>query len=183
MFGGLWYHQRRDRFGNVVVQLVSHVWLFAAQWTAACQASLSFTISPNLFKLMSVELMMLSNHLILCCPLLLLPSIFSSIRVFSSKSALCIRWPKCQSFSISPSSSPGKNTGVGSQPLLQGIFLTQWLNPGLLHCKQILYHLSHQESPIFDNVGAPQSNISGLYLEFISTNWLCPNKYKFRLSR
>ena len=71
---------------------------------AACQASLSFTISQSLLKLMSIESMMPSNHLILCHPLPLLPSIFPSIRVFSSESAVCIRWPKCWSFSfiISP---------------------------------------------------------------------------------
>ena len=63
-------------------------------WTAACQASLSFTVSQSLLKLMSIELMTLSNHLILCHPLLLLPSIFPSIRVFSNESTLCIRWPK-----------------------------------------------------------------------------------------
>ena len=73
-------------------------------WPAAHQASLSFTISWNLLKLMSIELVMPSNHFILCCPLLLLPSIFPSIKVFSSESALCIRWPKYWSFSISPSS-------------------------------------------------------------------------------
>ena len=129
-----------------------------------------------------------SNHLILCCPLLLLPSIFPSIRVFSSESALRIRWPKYGSLSISPSSeywvlyhkrplgspcsscemkvgllcptlwphglyslwdSPGQNTGVGSLSLLQGIFPTQGSNPGLPHCRQILYrvvyvvHLNH----------------------------------------
>ena len=74
--------------------------------TSVHQTSLSFTISWNLFKLMSIELMMPSNLLILCCPLLLLPSIFTSIRGFSSESALCIRWPKYWSFSfsISPSS-------------------------------------------------------------------------------
>ena len=74
--------------------------------TSVHPTSLSFTISWNLFKLMSIELMMPSNHLILCCPLLLLPSIFTSIRGFSSESALCIRWPKYWSFSfsISPSS-------------------------------------------------------------------------------
>ena len=70
-------------------------------WTVALQASLSFTISRNLLKLMSIEWMMPYNHLILCCPLLLLPSIFLSIRVFSSESALCIRWPKDWSFSFS----------------------------------------------------------------------------------
>ena len=87
------------------VQSVSHVRLFVTPWTVACQASLSFTISQSLLKLMSIELMMPSNHLILCYPLLLLPSIFSSIRVFSNESALCIRWPKYWSFSFSISPS------------------------------------------------------------------------------
>ena len=73
------------------VQSLSHVRLFATPWTAACQASLSITNSQSLLKLMSIESVMPSNHLILCCPLLLLPSIFPSIRVFSSESVLCIR--------------------------------------------------------------------------------------------
>ena len=81
------------------VQLFSRVRLFATPWTAACQASLSITNSQSLLKLMSIELVMPSNHLILCCPLLLLPSIFPSIRVFSNESVLCIRWPKYWSFS------------------------------------------------------------------------------------
>ena len=78
----------------------------ATPWTAACQASLSFTISWSLLKLLSIELVMPSNRLILCRPLLLPPSIFPSIRVFSNESALHIRWPKYWSFSfsISPSS-------------------------------------------------------------------------------
>ena len=82
-----------------------HVWLFVTPWTAAHQASLFLTISQNLLKLMSIELVMPSNHLILCCPLLLLPSVFPSIMVFSSESALHTRGPKyCNfSFSISPS--------------------------------------------------------------------------------
>ena len=71
--------------------------------TAARQASLSFTISWSLLKFMSIELMMSSNHLILCCPLFFLPSVFTNVRVFASESALCIRWPKDWSFSISPS--------------------------------------------------------------------------------
>ena len=79
---------------TVVVQWLSHVRLFATPCTVVCQASLSFTIYQSLLKLMSIESMMPSNHLILCCPLLLLPSIFPSIRVFSNESALCIRWPK-----------------------------------------------------------------------------------------
>ena len=89
----------------VVVQLLSRVWLFATPWTAAHQASLSFTISWSLLKLMSIELVMPSNHLILCCPLLLLPSIFPSIRVFSNELILSIRWPKYWSFSFSISPS------------------------------------------------------------------------------
>ena len=72
-------------------------------WTAACHASLSITNSQSLLKLMSIELVMPSNHLVLCHPLLLLPSIFRSTRVFSTESALPIRWPKSWSFSISPS--------------------------------------------------------------------------------
>ena len=78
----------------VVVQSISHVQLFATPWTAACQASLSFTIAQSLLKLMSIESMMLCNHLILCHPLLLLPSVFPNIRVFSSELTLHIRWPK-----------------------------------------------------------------------------------------
>ena len=82
----------------VDVQSLSHVWLFATPWTTACQASLSFAVSWSLLKLMSIESVMPSNHLVLCHPLLLLPSIFPSIRVFS---VLRIRWPKYWSFSFS----------------------------------------------------------------------------------
>ena len=87
----------------VVVQLLSHVWLFATWWTTAHQASLSFTISQTLLKLMSIESVMPSNHLILCP--LLLPSVFPSIRPFSNESALHIRWTKYWSFSLSMSPS------------------------------------------------------------------------------
>ena len=87
------------------VQSLSHVWLFGTQWTAACQASPSITNSWSLRKLMSIESVMPSNHLLLCCPLLLPPSIFPSIRVFSNESVLCIRWPKYWSFSFSISPS------------------------------------------------------------------------------
>ena len=91
---------------SIVVQSLSHVQLFATPWTIAHQASPSFTISWSLLNLMSIELVMPSNHLILCCSLLLLSSIFPSIRVFLNESALHIRWPKYWSFSfsISPSS-------------------------------------------------------------------------------
>ena len=160
---------------------------------------------------MSIESMLPSNHLILCHRLLFLPSVLPSINVFSSESALLIRWPKYWSFSISPSSeysglisfridwlifllstgpsdvslsitiqkhcksivsdslqparllfpwnSPGRNTGVGSLSLLQGIFLTPGPNPGLPHCKHILYQPSHQGSPgILERVAYPFSS-------------------------
>ena len=96
-------HCKRFVFFLIVVQSLSHVQFFATSWTAARQAPLSFTISCSLLRLMSIELVMPSNHLILCHPLLLLPSIFPSIRVFSNKSAICIRWPKYRSFSINSS--------------------------------------------------------------------------------
>ena len=87
------------------VQLLSHVLLFATPWTAAHQASLSIINSQNLLKFMSIELVRPSNHLILCCPLLLPPSIFPRIRVFFNESVLRIRWPKYWSFSFSISPS------------------------------------------------------------------------------
>ena len=87
------------------VHLLSRVWPFATPWTAAHQASLSITSSQSLLKLISIELMMPSNHLILCRPLLLQPSTFPSIRVFSKESVLHIRWPKYWSFRFSISSS------------------------------------------------------------------------------
>ena len=110
----------------VVFQSLSLVRLFATLWTAAHQASLSFTVSWSLLKFMSLELVMPSNHLVLCCALLLPPSIFSNIRIFSNESALCIRWPKYWrfSFSISPSSD---YSGLVS-------FRIDWLD---LLCQQI----------------------------------------------
>ena len=91
--------------GASSVQLLRRVRLFATPWTAACQASLSISNSQSLLKLMFIELVMPSNHLILCHRLLRLPSVFSSIRVFSNESALCMRWPKYWSFSFSISPS------------------------------------------------------------------------------
>ena len=87
------------------VQLLSCVWLFETPWITACQASLSITNPRSLLKLMSIESVMPSSHLILCCPHLLLPSIFPSIRVFSSESVLHIRWPNYWSFSFNDSPS------------------------------------------------------------------------------
>ena len=89
---------------KTIVQSLSCVWLFEIPWAAACQASLSFTISQSLLRLISIELVMPSNYLILCYPLLL-PSVFPSIRVLSNKSALRIRWPKYWNYSFSSSPS------------------------------------------------------------------------------
>ena len=89
----------------VVVQLLSHVPLFATPWTAACRASLSFSISWSLLKFKSIESVMLSNYLIFCCAFLLVPSVFPSISVFSNESVLRMRWPKYWSFSFSISPS------------------------------------------------------------------------------
>ena len=99
-------HRKEDEGSLSSVQLLSCVRLFVTPWTTAYQASLSITNSRSLFKLISIESVMPSNHLILCRPLRLLPSIFPSNRVFSNDSVLCIRWPKYWSFSfnISPSS-------------------------------------------------------------------------------
>ena len=122
------------------VQLLSCVQLFATPWTAACQASLSIANSQSLLKLMCIELVMPSNHLILYLPPLLLPSIFPSIRVFSNESALCIRWSKYWSFSFSISPSK-KHPGLIS-------FRMDWLDllavQGTL--KSLLQHHSSKAS-------------------------------------
>ena len=125
------------------VQSLSHVRLFATPWMAARQASLSITNSQSPPKLMSLELVMPSNHLILCCPLLLLPSIFPSIRVFSNESALLMKWPKYWSFSfnISPSN---EHPGL--------MFTMDWLD--LL--------LSKGLSRVFSNATVPKHRSSAL---------------------
>ena len=122
------------------VQSLSHVQLFMTPWTAACQASLSITNSRSLLKLMSIELVMPSNHLILCCSLLLLPSIFPSIRVFSKESVLCIRWPKYWSFSFSISPS-NEDSGLIS-------FSIDWLDLPAVQgtLKNLLQHHSSKAS-------------------------------------
>ena len=111
---------------DFLLLLFSHSVLFnsVTPWTAACQASLSFTVSQSLFKLMSIDSVMPSNHLILCHLLRLLPLIFPSIRVFSNESALCIRWPKYWSFSSAPvlPTGSGKYSGLIS-------FRIDWFNP------------------------------------------------------
>ena len=125
------------------VQSLSHVRLFVIPWNAAHQASLSITNSRSLFKLMSIESVMPSNHLVLCRPLLLPPSIFPSIRVFSSESVLCIRWPKYWSFSFSISPS-NEYSGLIS-------FRMDWLDllavQGTL--KSVLQHHSSKASSLW----------------------------------
>ena len=118
------------------VQSLSYIWLFVTPGTAACQASISINNSRSLLKLMSIESMMPSNHLILCRPLLLLPSIFPSIRVFSNESAVRIRWPEYWSFSFSI--SPSKE-----QPGLIS-FRMDWFY--LLAVKSLLQHQSSKTS-------------------------------------
>ena len=122
------------------VQSLSHGQLFVILWTAACQASLSITNSRSLLKLMSITLVMPSNHLILCHPLLLPPSIFPNIRIFSNESVLCIRWPKYWSFSFSISPS-NEYSGLSS-------FRMDWLDllaaQGTL--KSLLQHHSSKVS-------------------------------------
>ena len=160
------------------VQFSRLVWLFATPRTAACQASLSITNSRSLLKLMSIALVMPSNHLILCCPLLLLPSIFPSIRVFSSESALCIRRPKNWSFGFSINPSNGLSKRTIMLALIRPIYSDFWEYFTILEtvwpwflsffsCKQhlflilkvekcywwVLYHLSHQDLSLFINLG------------------------------
>ena len=122
------------------VQSLSHVWLFATPWTAAHQASLSITNSQSLLRLMSIESVRPSSHLILCHPLLLLPSIFPRIGIFSNESVLCIRWPKYWSFSFSISPS-NEHSGLIS-------FRMDWLDllavQGTL--KSLLQHHSSKAS-------------------------------------
>ena len=122
------------------LQSLSHVQLFATPWTAACQASLSFTISQSSLKLMPIESVMPSNHLILCHPLLPPPSIFPSIRVFSNESVLRIRWPKYWSFSFSIS-HPNEYSGLIS-------FRINWIDLPVVQgtLKSLLQHHSSKAS-------------------------------------
>ena len=129
------------------VQLLSHARLFVNPWTAARQTSLSITNSQSLFKLMSIELVMPSNHLILCHPLLPLPSIFPSISVFSNESVLRIRWPKYQSFSFSISPSNGYSGLIS--------FRMDWLD---LKTLESLLHTTVQKHQFFGTQLSLQSN-------------------------
>ena len=127
-------------------------------WTTAYQAPLSFTISWSLFKFMSTESVMLSNHLILCRPLLLLPSIFSSFKVFSNELALCIRWPKYWNFSISPYNEYPELISfridwfdlLAMQGTLKSLLQHHSSKASILQCSAFfMVHLSH----LFMNIG------------------------------
>ena len=140
------------------VQLLSCVRLFVIPWTAACHASLSINNSRSLLKPMSLESVMPSNLLILCCPFLLLPSIFTSIRVFSIESVLCIRWPKYWSFrfNISPSNEYS----------------------GLISFRIDCLDLLVVQGTL--RVGEDMSLWSGVYFLWIQVHFLLPLKYKPR---
>ena len=131
--------------------MLSHVRLFETSWTAAHQASLSITNSRSLLKLMSTESVMSSNHLIICHPLLLLPPIFPSIRIFSNESALCIEWPKYWSFSFSISPSY-EYSGLISFKTTAWI---SWLSKGL---SRVFSNTTVQKHQFFGTQLSLQSN-------------------------
>ena len=143
------------------VQLLSRVQLFVTPWPAACQASLFITNSRSLLKLMCIESVRPSNHLILCHPLRLLPSMFSNIKVFSDESVLCIRWPKYWSFSFSISPS-NEYSGLIS-------FRTDWLN--LLEVQGTLKSL-----PLHRNSKASILWHSALFMVQLSRPYMTPGK-------
>ena len=155
----------------VVVQSLSHVWLFATPRTAVCQASLSFTTSRGSFKLMSVESVMLSNHLVLCRPLLLLPSIFPSIRVFSNESSLCIRW-QIKLFLFS-------NTHYFTKEV---ILNTIYLSPPMLHLLPVDFLVD-----FYSNVNDLFSGLSGGWASWVLNLYLfclflCPQHWNMDLT-
>ena len=135
----------------VIVQSLSHVQLCVTPWTAAHQASPSLTISQSLIKLMSIKSVMPSNHLILCHPLFLLPSVLPSIRVFSNESALCIRWPKYWSFNISLSSGYSGLISfridwldlLAVQGTLKSLLQHHSSKASVLRCSAFMVQLSH----------------------------------------
>ena len=131
--------------GSFCIQFssVSHVWLFANPWMAACQASLSITNSRSLLKLLSIESVIPSNHLILCHPLLLLPSIFPRIRVFSNESVLCIRWP---------------NIGASSSTSVLSMNIQDWFPLGLTGSISLL---SKGHSRVFSNTTVQKHQFFG----------------------
>ena len=144
------------------VQSLSHLQLFATPWTAACQASLSIIDSQSLLKLMSVESVMLSNHLILCCPLLLQSLIFPSIRVFSNESVVCIRWPKyTYIYSFKDSFPIQVITEYKYSFLSFDFFLSSGFVPAVLWRNKKRHVVSHERS-FGDRNGALEGNTGWL---------------------
>ena len=138
----------------VVAQSPSHVWFFATPWTTACQSPLSFMVSWNLLKLTSTESVMPSNHLILCHPLLLLPSIFPSIRVFSNERALHIRWP---------------STGVSALATVLSMNIQGWFPLGLTGLIPLLSKgLESFQAPQFKSI-----NSSAVYDSLLRSQLCC----------
>ena len=168
----LYLYWRKIGFDKVVIQLLSRVQLFATPWTAARQASLSFTVSQSLLKLMSIELVMPSNHLILYHPLFPLPTLFPNIRVFSNEFALHIRWPEYWSFSISP---PNEFSGLISfmidwsdhlavQGALKSLLLDYSLKASILHLSAFLMiQLSHPYLTIGKTIALTRQMMSLLF--------------------
>ena len=183
----------------IIVQLLSCVQLFATPWTTAYQVSRSFTISQSFLRLMSIESVMPSNHLILCRPLLLLPSVFPSIRVFSNELAFCIRWPRYWSFSfsISPSSEYSGLISFRSdwfdllavQETLKNLLQHHSLRASVLWCSAFFtVQLSHPALTRLTYVGEVMSLLFNMLFRFIRvflprskcplTSWLLSVKVK-----
>ena len=160
------------------VQLLSHVWLFVTPWTAAHQDSLSITNSWSLLKLVSIELVMPSNHFILCHPLLLPPSIFPSIKVFSNESVLRIRWPQYWSFSFSISPS-NEYSGLISCRMdwldllaVQGTLKSLLQHPSskasiLLHSAFFMVRLSHPYMPTGKTIALTKQTFIGKVMSLL----------------
>ena len=169
LLGLEWSSSDYSSQGSFVFKLLSHAQPFATPWTAARQASLSFTISQSLLKLMSVESVMPFNHLVLCCPLLLLPSIFPSIRVFLDESPLYTRWPKhwSSSFSISPSN---EHSGLIS-------FRMDWLDL-LVALYSVSYSCIYSEVLCRNpSTGLRLISPSLFYITFPLMLWVCFNNH------
>ena len=168
----------QSRWNSIIAGTSEISQLFVTPWTAACQASLSSIISWSLLKFMSIKSVMLSNHLIFCHPLLFLPSVFHSIRVFSSESSLCIRWPKYWSFSLSISPSNEYSGFISSridlfnfpgvQRTLKSLLQHYGLKASILWCSAFfMVQLSHP----YMTIG---KNIALTILIFVVSEWcLC----------
>ena len=165
------------------VQSLSHVRFFATPWTAARQASLSFTNSYSPLKLMSIESVMPSNHLILCRPLLLPPSVFPSIRVFSNESTLRMRWPKYWSFSFS-TSPPNEHSGLISfrmdwldllavQETLKSLLKHHSSKASILWCSAFFIQLSHPYMTTGKTIALTRWTFVGKVMSLLESNHRC----------